>query len=70
MLAYITVIFVIETIFIGVQARMVQLAYIDNRNYPGGPWQYFLASQALPINVVYGATLFLDTFLCDALVVS
>jgi len=68
MLAYITVIFIIETIFVGVQARTVQLAYIDNRNYPGGPWVYFLNSQALPVNVMFEATLFLITFLCDALV--
>ena len=30
-LAYITTIFVIETVFVAVQARTVQLCYVDNR---------------------------------------
>lgn len=38
-LAYIAALFVVETIFVGVQARTVQLCYIDNRVrgilYPG-----------------------------------
>ncbi|KZV76098.1 hypothetical protein PENSPDRAFT_731351 [Peniophora sp. CONT] len=68
LLAYTTFIFVIETIFVAVQARTVQLVYIDNRNYPGGPWAYFLASQSLAVNVMFEATLFIITFMCDALV--
>ena len=43
--------------------------YIDNRNYPGGPWQYFLDTQNLAVNVMFYATLFLITFMCDLLVV-
>ncbi len=68
-LAYITLLFSVETIFVIVQARSVQLMYIDNRSYPGGPWQYFLATQSLAINVVFYATLFLLTSLSDILVV-
>ena len=41
MLAYITLIFVIQSFYVGVQAVTVQLMYVDNRNYPGGPWTYF-----------------------------
>ncbi|KAJ3528586.1 hypothetical protein NM688_g7979 [Phlebia brevispora] len=67
-LSYITLIFIVETIFVAVQARTVQICYIDNRNYPGGPWQYFLATQNLPVNVMFYATLFIITFLCDCLV--
>ncbi|KAF8079141.1 hypothetical protein FPV67DRAFT_1467657 [Lyophyllum atratum] len=68
LLAYITVLISIETLFMIVQARTVQDMYIDNRNYPGGPWVYFLATQNLPINVLFYATLFLLTFLSDLLV--
>jgi hypothetical protein len=53
-----------------VQANTVQSIYIDNRNYPGGPWIYFLATQSLPINVIFYATLFVLTFLSDLLLVS
>ncbi|CAL1705416.1 unnamed protein product [Somion occarium] len=68
LLAYITTLIAIETIFIIVQARTVQVLYVDNRNYPGGPWAYFLATQNLAINVLFYATLFVLTFLSDCLV--
>ncbi|KAJ3484765.1 hypothetical protein NLI96_g5420 [Meripilus lineatus] len=67
-LAYITLLLSVETIFVAVQARTVQVVYIDNRNYPGGPWAYFLATQNLAINVMFYATLFVLTFLSDILV--
>ena len=70
LLGYITLLFSVETIYVAVQARTVQLMYIDNRNYPGGPWQYFLDTQNLPVNVMFYATLFVMTFLSDLLVVS
>jgi hypothetical protein len=70
LLAYTTLLLVIETIFMVVQANSVQSMYIDNRNYPGGPWKYFLDTQNLPINVIFIATLFALTFLSDLLVVS
>ena len=53
-----------------VQANTVQSMYVDNRNYPGGPWTYFLATQNLAVDVLFYATLFVLTFLSDMLVVS
>lgn len=35
LLAYITLLLSVSTIFLIVQARTVQLMYVDNRNYPG-----------------------------------
>lgn len=69
LLAYITILLCIETIFEVSQSYTVQLIYVDNRNYPGGPWAYFLATQNLPINIVFIASLFTLTFLADLLVV-
>lgn len=69
LLVYLCLLFIVETIFCIVQARTVQVIYIENRNYPGGPWQYFLDTQYLAINVMFYATLFIITFLCDLLVV-
>lgn len=68
-LAYITLLLVVESTWTGVQARTVQLMYVDNRNYPGGPYAYFDATQQLAVNVAFEATLFVMTFLCDCLVV-
>ena len=70
LLGYITLLLIIETMFAVVQTRTVQVMYIENRNYPGGPWQYFLDTQSQAIDVIFLATLFLITFLCDTLVVS
>ena len=70
LLAYMSILFCVRTIFQAVQARTVQAMFIDNRNYPGGPWAYFLATQNLPINVIFYATLFISTFLADLLIVS
>ncbi|KAG5725678.1 hypothetical protein E4T56_gene7290 [Termitomyces sp. T112] len=68
LLAYMTLLLLTETIFEIAQAYTVQMIYVDNRNYPGGPWAYFLATQDLPINVVFIASLFSITFLSDLLV--
>lgn len=59
----------VSTLFAAVQAHTVQDVYVDNRNYPGGPWTYFLSSQTKAHNVMFYATLFLLTFLADLLVV-
>ena len=45
LLIYITVLFILNTIYAGCTARDVQLDYIDDRNFPGGPLQYFLGQQ-------------------------
>ena len=60
---------VAETVFAVTQGKIIQLMYIQHRGYPGGPWQYFLDTQYLAVNVVFDATLFVGTFLCDLLVV-
>ncbi|KAJ7071991.1 hypothetical protein C8F01DRAFT_1102101 [Mycena amicta] len=68
LLGYMSLILIIETIWIGVQAKTIEIVYIDNRNYPGGPWAYFLASQTLAVDVMFDSMLFLLTFLSDLLV--
>lgn len=65
---YLTLLFLTLIIFVSVSAGTVQLIYIDNRNYPGGPWQFFLDTQNLAINVLFIATFFLLTFLADSLI--
>lgn len=70
LLAYMTLLLCVETVFQIVQARTMEIVYIDNRNYPGGPWAFFLATQYLPVNVIFYATLFVLTFLADLLIVS
>ncbi|PFH49790.1 hypothetical protein AMATHDRAFT_4555 [Amanita thiersii Skay4041] len=68
LLAYTTLLVLLESTFASVGARTVEDMYISNRNYPGGPWQYFLATQYLPENVIFYASFFTLTFLSDLLV--
>ncbi|KAF9254103.1 hypothetical protein L218DRAFT_1055665 [Marasmius fiardii PR-910] len=68
LLGYISFLLTVETIYIVVQGNTLQIMYVDNRNYAGGPWQYFLATQNLADNVIYYTTLFLMTFFSDLLV--
>jgi len=51
-----------------VQVCTVEEIYVNNRDYPGGPWTYFLATQSLPINIIFILSLFTLTFLADLLV--
>ncbi|RPD82718.1 hypothetical protein L226DRAFT_450718 [Lentinus tigrinus ALCF2SS1-7] len=68
LLYYISLLLTVQTITSIVQARTVQEMYIENRNYPGGPWVYFLDTQSQPVNVLFDSTVFILTFLCDLLV--
>ena len=70
LLVYMCMMLAVSTMFASAQAYTVQDIYIDNRNYPGGPWAWFLNSQEKVHNVMFFATLFLLTFLADLLVVS
>jgi len=68
LMVYIAVLFLILVVFSAVSAGETQEMYIDDRNFPGGPWNYFLAIQNLPINVLWVVTFFLLTFLADSLI--
>ena len=69
MLGFVCILLAIETLFCIAQARTIELMYIDNRNYPGGPWQYFLDTQYLPIDIMFCSSLFCVTLVCDLLMV-
>lgn len=69
-LFYIILLFAVETVYAVIQAQTIQSMYIDNRNYPGGPWAYFLATRNVLINEIFYGSLFVLTFLVDLLLVS
>ncbi|KAJ7850156.1 hypothetical protein B0H14DRAFT_3866643 [Mycena olivaceomarginata] len=68
LLAYITILFSLEFLSLSFKGRRVQMIYIDNRSYPGGPFAFYLAMQNAPANVMFYATLLVLTFLSDILV--
>ncbi|TBU24626.1 hypothetical protein BD311DRAFT_790911 [Dichomitus squalens] len=68
LIGYLSVLISIQFIYCIDQANTVQVMYVDNRNYPGGPWQYFLNLQDIVLKLGFYATLFVGTFLCDLIV--
>ncbi|KAM6503774.1 hypothetical protein JOM56_000717 [Amanita muscaria] len=68
LLCYITLLLSLSSLGVAVGTWTAEDMYINNRNYPGGPWMYFVLTQNLPENVIYDITLFLSTFISDLLV--
>ncbi|KAF8351033.1 hypothetical protein F5887DRAFT_935605 [Amanita rubescens] len=66
-LAYITVLILLESLFVASSTWTLEEMYINNRNYPGGPMAWFLVTQNAPENTFF-ASLFSLTFLSDLLV--
>ncbi|KAF8890191.1 hypothetical protein BD779DRAFT_1469507 [Infundibulicybe gibba] len=52
MLAYITLLFLISTTVQVAQAHRTQLVFIENRDFPGGPWAYYETSLGGTSNIV------------------
>lgn len=70
LIVYITILFSLESMSVAAGVWIVEEIYVNNRDYPGGPWAYFLATQNQPENVLFAVSTFLLTFLSDLLVVS
>ncbi|KAI0060430.1 hypothetical protein BV25DRAFT_961919 [Artomyces pyxidatus] len=67
LIAYITVLCAMNTIWTGTSAYGLQLTFIDNRNYPGGPFGFLLVEFSLPVNVLSLASYIIGNILADAL---
>lgn len=52
LIAYTFVLFALGTIFVFMDLYSLQLAFVDNRNAPGGPMAYFFSQYGTPISVV------------------
>lgn len=68
LIAYITLLLVLLSLWVAVATWTAEDMYINNRNFPGGPWAYFMSTQYLPENVIFIISLFALTFLSDFLV--
>lgn len=66
---YISMMFCLATIFVGLNTRSLQMGLIDNRNYPGGPVAYWTNAYSLALTVVPNAASVISSWLADALLV-
>ena len=70
-LAYTSVLFVLATLYAAGNSQNAIVAYVDNRLYPGGPYQYyimFMAGQS--VMVMTDVTSLVILWMTDALIVS
>ena len=59
-----------NTLWTATSAYGVQITYIDNRNYPGGPLGFLQVEFSLPSNVLSLASYITGNILADALLAS
>ncbi|KAL0955957.1 hypothetical protein HGRIS_002139 [Hohenbuehelia grisea] len=69
LLVYVSTIFTLSTLFMGSLAQFTQLAFIDNRNYPGGPGRYEVEMFPIPVDDIGSVTFVLSNCLCDGLII-
>ncbi|KAI0919677.1 hypothetical protein AcW1_003132 [Taiwanofungus camphoratus] len=68
-LVFICCVFFMATINICCSINFNERAWIDDRNFPGGPLAFFSERQSLPVNVASIATSVITLFLADSLLI-
>lgn len=69
LLVYTFTVFALGTTFIGMNTRSLQLMFIDNREFPGGPTAYSLSQYSSPITVIPNACSIVAGWLADGFLV-
>ncbi|KAH8101399.1 hypothetical protein BXZ70DRAFT_891770 [Cristinia sonorae] len=67
LIAYISLLFILGSLANGIDMRMGQSIFVDNRDYPGGPGAYAPTTFTVPINVICTAACVIGAWLQDAL---
>ena len=70
LLGFITILTALNCTFVGVNAFGLQQAYIDMREFPGGPWAYLQATSSGWVDIVSEVTFYIGNAMCDGLLVS
>jgi hypothetical protein len=66
---YTFMLFGFGTIFTGMNINSSKVAFIDNRNFPGGPEAYVLSIYSSPIQLTPNIVFILANWMADALLV-
>ncbi|KAJ7578712.1 hypothetical protein C8J56DRAFT_968893 [Mycena floridula] len=69
LIGYIVVSFILVTLFMGSLAEYTQLAFIENRNYQGGPNAYEQDMFSIPVDELGNVAFVLSTWLSDLVIV-
>lgn len=69
LLAFVSVIFTLGTLFMGAQAKFTQQAFIENRNFPGGPAAYEEVMYSDPVDEIANVCFIVGNWLMDGFLV-
>ncbi|KAG6826140.1 hypothetical protein H0H92_000995 [Tricholoma furcatifolium] len=70
LIAYISALFICSTLFIAANSEMTRLAFVDNRNFPGGPSAYEELMFSIPVDNLGNVVFVIANWLADGLMVS
>ena len=70
LITYISVIFILSTLYTVALFEFTQESFVDGRNIPGGPNAFESQMYSLPIDMLGNATMVMVTWLCDIVNVS
>ena len=69
-IGYLTVLLILGTLYVVSDTRLVELAYVDHADFPGGPVAYALQEYSSPIEQLGNASYVVTNWLADGLMVS
>ena len=69
LMVHTTTVFVLNTLYTAVVSRVLELTFVDNDGFPGGPLAYLNATFSIPINILGVAVFIIANWLLDALMV-
>ncbi|PPQ64041.1 hypothetical protein CVT24_008854 [Panaeolus cyanescens] len=70
LLIYVLVMFILSTLTMASQAKMTELGFVDNRNFPGGPSAYEAQMFSIPISSMGNVCFSIMNWLSDCLLVN
>lgn len=70
LVSYTVIMFSLATVYIAMTDHILSISYIDNRNYPVGPFIYRLSLSFKAINAIPIVAFRLNSWLADGLLVS
>ena len=68
-MSFLTSLFVVGTIINATAMIFTQDAFVNNRNYPGGPGEFEVEQFALPVSAVSNVAMVIGLWLTDSLLV-
>jgi len=68
--SYTVIMFSLVTVYMATRLHVISVSYIDNRNYPDGPYSYLVDMSSGAVGLAYRITFRLNNWLADGLLVS